>query len=141
MEVLDVAERIRVTGDPKDDESVISSHYEGLIEHDPYLCKGKKTCTYVFSIYNPSSDKSIRKCTFLVEEIILENIQEVKPGKAYINKINMGEYIYYRILDSEYNLEYISELRFDLESFSGDADLFISTSLFNERPSVNDYEY
>ena len=67
----------------------------------------------------------------MVNEVIVEEIQDIEPGEAYRNTIQMGQYIYYRILDSKFNLEYIEELRFDLLSYLGDADLFISTSRAN----------
>ena len=53
----------------------------------------------------------------------------------------MGQYLYYRILDSEFNLEYIDELTFDLVSYLGDADIFISTDPDVRRPSISNHDY
>ena len=36
----------------------------------------------------------------MVSEVVVEEIQDIEPGKAYRNTIQMGQYIYYRILDS-----------------------------------------
>jgi hypothetical protein len=77
----------------------------------------------------------------MVHEISHNDIQVIEPGKAYRNTVHMGKYIYYSILDSENNLEYIEQLSFDLKTFIGDADIFVSTSRSNRFPSVDDYEY
>ena len=115
--------------------------YKGTIEHDPGLCSNAEVCRYVFAVFNPSPQWTPRKATFLVTEIITEGTQDVEPGKGYRNTIQMGQYLYYRILDSRYDLEYIDELEFDLVSYLGDADIFISTNPDVRRPSLDNYDY
>lgn len=44
----------------------------------------------------------------MVTDIIVEELEHVEPGHAYRNVVHMGQYIYYRILDEEFDLEYIS---------------------------------
>ena len=52
-----------------------------------------------------------------------------------------GEYISYRILDSQFDLDYIHKVTLNLKTFLGDADLFVSTTSSNKRPSTSEYTY
>ena len=140
-EQLDLTETVEVSGDLSQADVTTSLRYKGTIEHDPGLCSNAEVCRYVFAVFNPSPQWTPRKATFLVTEIITEGTQDVEPGKGYRNTIQMGQYLYYRILDSRYDLEYIDELEFDLVSYLGDADIFISTNPDIRRPSLDNYDY
>ena len=70
-----------------------------------------------------------------------EKIQDVVPGQAYINIVNKGEYIHYRLLDTKFDLDEIYQVRLDLKTYIGDADLYVSDSDEVKRPSVSEYTY
>ena len=140
VEQLELSEEVENHGDPEALEVTTSLKYKGRVEHLPSVCGEYSTCKYIFSIYNPSVDFTPRKATFMVHEIIHNDIQVVKPGESYRNTVHMGQYIYYSILDSHYDLEYIEELSLDLLTYMGDADIFVSTSRANRFPSIENYD-
>jgi len=53
----------------------------------------------------------------------------------------MGRYQYYRILDSQFDLDFIRELKIELITYLGDADLYISTNELNPKPTRFNYDY
>ena len=42
---------------------------------------------------------------------------------------------YYRILDSQFEMQFLYKLQINLKSFIGDADLFVSQSPYNQHPN------
>ena len=87
VEQVTVAETIQESGDLSREDVTTSFRYKGKVEHRHDLCEGGLTCKYVFSIYNPSPAQTPRKATFIVSDIIVEEIQDVKPGEAFRNTI------------------------------------------------------
>jgi len=115
---------------------------KGGIEHSINAC-GMSVCTYVFSVYNPSpvqTSATAQLTTFEVSHYT-EETQDIQPGQVYENVVKSGYYIYYRVLNSMFNLEYVKTLTIDLTTFSGDADLFVSTTSNNTRPILGNYTY
>lgn len=53
----------------------------------------------------------------------------------------MGTYTYYRILDNVSDIDYIKELKIELITYLGDADLYISTSEDNTKPTMFAHDY
>ena len=47
---------------------------------------------------------------------------------SYINQVQKGRYINYRVLDAQFDLDLIYKVTIDLKTYLGDADLFVSTS-------------
>lgn len=104
------------------------------------LCGESEFCTYVFAVYNPATVAVTRKASLIVRREN-ENSEDITPGESYRNYIKMGQFVYYRILDAQFDLEYISALIIDVETYTGDADLFVSTSENMTRPNVTHFEY
>ena len=100
VEQVTLAESISTSGDLTREDVTTTLKYTGKVEHTPNVCRDKLTCKYIFSIYNPSPAATPRTATFMIKEITVDEIQDVTPGEAYRNTIQMGQYIYYRILDS-----------------------------------------
>lgn len=48
---------------------------------------------------------------------------------------------YYRILDSQFEMEFLKKLQINLKTLRGDADLFVSTSTAITHPNPSQYEY
>ena len=74
-------------------------------------------------------------------EMEIPEIQDIRPDEVYANIAEKGKYIYYRVLDSYFDLDYVQELRIELISFLGDADLFITTDPSNDKPTKYNYEF
>ena len=94
----------------------------------------------MLAIYNPSVQTEARNLMLFLEMEIPE-IQDIRPDKEYANIADKGRYIYYRILDSYFDLDYVQELKIELISFLGDADLFITTDPANDKPTLLNYEF
>ena len=80
--------------------------YEGELVHDPSDCTGFNVCRYVFAVHNPS-DVEVPRQVSLSVNIQTQNIQDIVWAESYVNKVNKGSYVHYRILDSEFDLEYV----------------------------------
>ena len=80
--------------------------YNGDLLHDPAVCSGLAVCKYVFSVHNPSPYTQPRQVAFKVD-IVTDRTQDIVPGERYVNKVNKGSYINYRILDSQFDLDHV----------------------------------
>ena len=65
----------------------------------------------------------------------------MQPSLSYFNKVGKGDYVYYRLRDSEYDLDYIHTLQFDLKTFIGDADLYVETQDQILRPNTTNHSH
>jgi len=93
-EQLELAESVEESGDLTLTDVTTSLRYKGKVQHDPAVCSGAAhahlevtSCKYIFSIYNPSASQSPRRATFIVPDIIVEELQHVEPGRAYRNVV------------------------------------------------------
>lgn len=68
-------------------------------------------------------------------------MQDIVPGVAYVGSVAKGQYVRYRVLDSQFDLEYVHRVILNLKTFLGDADLFVSTSSEITRPSTTEYTH
>ena len=114
--------------------------YSGEFVHDSSSCKGTDSCRYAFSVYNPSSFSTPRQTTLHVEAIT-ESIQEITPSETFKNIVNQERYVYYKIVNQLFDLDKAYQVRIDLNTYLGDADLFVSTDEANKRPSADSHTY
>jgi hypothetical protein len=84
--------------------------YSGEINHAANDCELADHCIYIFSLYNPSAQSAPRDVKFLVE-FEMADTQDIRADRSYKNIIEMGRYQYYRLLDSQFDLDYIRELK------------------------------
>ena len=68
-------------------------------------------------------------------------MQDIVPGVAYVGAVSKGQYVRYRILDSQFDLDYVYRIILNLKTFLGDADLFVSTTNEITRPSITEYTH
>ena len=79
------------------------------------------------SLYNPSPLSTPRLINFKTH-VTTKTMQDIVPGQSYVNSIKKGQYVNYRILDSQFDLDNIYRVTLDLKTYLGDADLFVSNN-------------
>lgn len=79
------------------------------------------------SLYNPSPLNTPRLINFKTH-VTTKTMQDIVPGQSYVNSIKKGQYVNYRILDSQFDLDNIYRVTLDLKTYLGDADLFVSNN-------------
>lgn len=117
-----------------------SIDYTGYILHRSSDCAGTSRCDYVVSVHNPSTLATPRQVSLKVS-VKTEETQDITPGMAYINQVQKGQYVNYRILDAQFDLDLIYKVTIDLKTYHGDADLYVSTTDEVKRPNATSYTF
>jgi hypothetical protein len=89
-------------------------------------CTNAADCHYQFIIYNDGSDY---KTISMMVQASLTNPGDIYLTRKYANELLSGRYFYYEISDklNPNDMPYLQSLTVKLQTYRGDADLFVST--------------
>lgn len=108
----------------------------GTIYHNPSVCTNVNSCFYLISIYYARTDAPLR-VTFKLNHDN-QDPTNVNIDNSYRNIKKQDSYEYYELLPgSSDGFPYTDALIFDLSSFSGDAEIYMSVT--NRFPTQKDY--
>jgi hypothetical protein len=109
----------------------------GVINHSPQSCVNPTSCHYLISVFNPERS-DVQRHTFRLNVLNPEPIQ-LNLNQQYQDIAVSGSLTTFQINFTPLQLQTmnISRIMFNLTSFNGRADLYLST---NARPTPNNFE-
>jgi hypothetical protein len=113
-----------------------SSGLEINLPHKANTCSDPSQCNYLFVLYYPKVTNGQSKVISMMVQASLTNPGDIYLNRKYVNELLAGRYFYYEIsrtLNAN-DMPFLQSLTVKLQTYRGDADLFVSTT--NQNPTI-----